>query len=267
MSYSIDSLKQLLDNLKLNICQEKFQALAESAEKQHHSHLEFLHALLWQEQEQRQQKRIQKLIKEAQLPRNKLLSDFDILRIPSLSKSQVQLLAEGEFIDRCGNILIFGNPGTGKTHLSMGLAREWCLMGRRVQFFTAANLTQRLLKAKSELKLEQLIKKLDRFEVLIIDDISYVPFEKQETEVLFTLLAARYEMRSLVITSNLPFSKWDVIFQDQMTTSAAIDRLVHHGVILELNAPSYRTESAKKNQKKKVEKLENVDHKQEEVMA
>lgn len=267
MSYSIDSLKQLLGDLKLNVCQEHFQTLAESAEKQRHSHLEFLHALLWREQEQRQQKRIQKLIKEAQLPRNKLLSDFDITRIPGLSKSQVQLLAEGEFIDRCGNILIFGNPGTGKTHLSMGLAREWCLAGRHVQFFTAANLTQRLLKAKAELKLEQMIKKLDRFEVLIIDDISYVPFEKKETEVLFTLLAARYEMRSLVITSNLPFSKWDAIFSDQMTTSAAIDRLIHHGVILELNAPSYRTESAKKNQKNKRNELENIEDKQEEIMA
>lgn len=266
-SYSIDSLKHLLHDLKLPICQENFQSLAERFEKQGLSHLEFLHELLWRENEQRQQKRIQSLIKTAQLPRNKLLSDFDIARIPGLPKSQVQLLSEGEFIDSCGNILIFGNPGTGKTHLSIGLAREWCLMGRRVQFFTAANLTQRLLKAKAELKLEQMIKKLDRFEVLIIDDISYIPFAKQETEVLFTLLAARYEMRSLVITSNLAFSKWDTIFSDQMTTSAAIDRLVHHGIILELNASSYRTEAAKKNQKNKTKDLENIDDKQEVAMA
>ena len=115
-------------------------------------------------------------------------------------------------------------------------------------FFTAANLVQQLLQAKLVLKLEQFIKKLDRFEVLIIDDISYVPFEKQETDVLFTLMAARYEMRGLVITSNLPFSKWNTIFKDEMTTNAAIDRLVHHAVILELNTSSYRSECAKKKQ-------------------
>ena len=255
-TYSIDSLRQLLSELRLPVCLENVQSVAEHSEKQQMSHLAFLHELLWRENEHRQQKRIQKLIKEAQLPRNKLLSDFVLTRLPGLPPSQFQLLASGEFIDCCGNILIFGNPGTGKSHLSIGLAREWCLTGRRVQFFTAANLTQRLLRAKAELKLEQYIKKLDRFDVLIIDDISYVPFEKKETEVLFTLMAARYETRSLVITSNLPFSKWDVIFNDPMTTSAAIDRLVHHGTILELNAPSYRTESAKKNQRRLAELVE-----------
>jgi len=246
----IDDLKQLLSLLKLHICLNQFQSIAERCEKEKLSYIEFLHELVFREQEQRQQKRIAALVKNAQLPRNKLLSDFDMTRIPGLAPSQVLSLVSGDFIDRYGNVLIFGNPGTGKSHLGIALAREWCLLGRKIRFFTAANLVQLLLQAKAQLKLTQLIKQLDRFDVLMIDDISYVPFEKSETDVLFTLLSERYEMRSLLITSNLPFSQWDGIFKDQMTTNAAIDRLVHHATILELNTSSYRAECAKNKQTK-----------------
>ncbi len=244
----IHDLEQLLKTLKLSVCLKHFQAVAEQCEKDKRSHVEFLHELMLRESEQRGQKRIENLIKEAKLPRNKLLSDFDMTRIPGLTPSQIHRLANGEFIDRCGNVLIFGNPGTGKSHLSMALTKEWCLLGRKVRFFTAAALVQLLLRAKMELKLDKLLKRIDKFDVIIIDDISYLLSEKDETDVLFTLLAERYEMRSIVITSNLPFSKWNKIFKDEMTTSAAIDRLVHHATILELNATSYRTECAKKNQ-------------------
>lgn len=243
----VSELEQVLSQLKLRICQQHYQSVAQRCEKQGNSYLEFLSDLMHREAEYRQQKRIATLIKNAKVPRDKLLSDFEMARIPGLSPSQIQCLAEGDFIDRCGNVLIFGNPGTGKSHLSIALTREWCLSGRKVRFYTAASLVQLLLQAKASLKLDQAIKQLDRYEILVIDDISYVPFERHETDVLFTLLSARYEMRSILLTSNLPFSKWNSIFKDEMTTNAAIDRLIHHAVILELNTTSYRTEQAKNN--------------------
>jgi DNA replication protein DnaC len=159
----------------------------------------------------------------------------------------MKVLLEGGFLDRKENLLVFGNPGAGKSHLLCALAQELVAKGRKMKYISCAMLVQDLLAAKRDLRLSQEIKKLAKHDGLIIDEMGYAQQSREEIEVLFTLLAERYERGSVLLTSNLPFSKWEGIFKDAMTTAAAIDRLVHHCVILELNIPSYRMEQAKKN--------------------
>lgn len=259
-----NNLSVRLEALNLLAMLSVYQDLASKITNAKQSPIDYLEELTRIELEQRNQKHIQYLLKSAKLPRDKLLIDFDITRIPTLTSGLIQNLSSGDFIDRQENLLIFGNPGTGKSHLSIALAREWCLQGRKCLYTTAASLVQDLLVAKNRMALSSLVKKLDRFEVLIIDDISYIPYERAESDVLFVLLAERYEQRSIVITSNLVFSGWNQIFKDEMSTNAAIDRLVHHSIILELNSESYRIKAAKDkgqnlNHKTSATKMENYD--------
>ena len=167
-------------------------------------------------------------------------------RLPAKVARQVRTLVEGSFVDRRENLLLFGKTGTGKTHLLSAIAQELVRRGRRVISWPCALLVQELLVAKRDLKLSRVLKRISKYEALLIDDIGYVQQSREEMEVLFTLLAERYERGTVMLTSNLPFSKWETIFKDPMTTAAAIDRLVHHSVILELNIPSYRLEEAKR---------------------
>lgn len=201
---------------------------------------------------EREQRRIERLLADSRLPREKTLETFNIARLKKNVERQFAVLREGDFLDRRENVLTFGNPGGGKTHLLCALGHELVRKGRSVYFLPCALLVQRLLRAKAELWLEKELKRLDKFEALIIDDLGYVQQSREEMEVLFTLLAHRYEHRSVLLTSNLAFSKWEQIFKDPMTTAAAIDRLVHHSIILELNLPSYRMEAAKKSQNTEV---------------
>jgi DNA replication protein DnaC len=177
----------------------------------------------------------------------KNLEAFEMKRLSSMLGAQVKVLLDGSFVERSENVLAFGNPGSGKTHLLCAIGQELILQGRRVLFTPCSHLVQQLLIAKRDLKLPRVLKRLSKYDALIIDDIGYVQQNREEMEVLFILLADRYERGSLMVTSNLPFSKWERIFKDPMTTAAAIDRLVHHSVILELNLPSYRLEHSKKN--------------------
>lgn len=248
-----DQLELFLRSLYLSSFVRNYKDFAQKAERQKLGHIAYLHDLVRTEVEERQTRRTERLINQAKLLHGKSLDNFKLARQPSLSPGRVKELAIGDFLDRCENILIFGIPGAGKSHLASALGREWCLRGRRVLFTTAAMLVQQLLVAKRDLYLQEYIKKLDRYEALIIDDISYIPFNRDETDVLFVLLAARYEVRSLIITSNLVFSEWGNIFKDPMTTRAAVDRLVHHATILEMTE-SYRQDEAIRRKKEQTDK-------------
>ena len=239
------TLKMLLKSFKLPAFVANFEEVARKAEREALTHERYLHQLAQLEAYERHNRKIAQLLKQSRLPREKTLATLEQDRLPKKVRALLPALCEGSFLSRTECLLAFGNPGSGKTHLLCGIAHELIRHGHSVLFVSAATLVQRLLAAKRDLRLSQEIKKLDRIEGLLIDDIGYVQQDRQEMEVLFTLLAERYERRSVLITTNLVFSKWDRIFKDPMTTAAAVDRLVHHAVILELNLPSYRAEKAK----------------------
>lgn len=236
-----------LRELHLPAMRSDYEAAAARARQELLSYERYLLELAERECESRRSNRIERQLRESRLFMEKSLTTLDLKRLPQKAGQQVRSLLEGDFVDRHENVLIFGNPGSGKTHVACAVGQELIRSGRRVMFATCGLMVQDLLAAKRDLKLREFLKKISRYEVLILDDIGYVQYSREEMEVLFSLLAERYERGSVVLTSNLPFSGWESIFKDPMTTAAAIDRLVHHSVILELNVPSYRAEQAKKS--------------------
>jgi DNA replication protein DnaC len=217
-----------------------------TAQKESWSLETFLSEILEQEMEGRRLRRIERLKKAAHLPVEKTLATFNQERLSLQIRRLLPQLCTGEFVERTENLLIFGLPGRGKTHFAAAVGHELVNIGRSVFFTPTYRLVDRLLRARRDLELEYELRRLDRFEVLILDDIGYVQQSRDEMEVLFTLLAERYERRSVVITSNLVFSQWDQIFKDPMTTAAAIDRVVHHSIIVEFGKEmsSHRADQA-----------------------
>jgi DNA replication protein DnaC len=205
----------------------------------------FLAALTQHELAERANRRIQRHLQEAYLPPGKTLENFDFGAVPMISKAQVMALAAGDsWLDRGANLLAFGPPGTGKSHLAAALGLALIENGWRVLFTRTTDLVQRLQAARRDLQLEAAIAKLDKYHLLILDDIAYVTKDQSETSVIFELIATRYERRSLFITSNQPFGEWHRIFPDQVMALAAVDRLVHHATIFEMNVESYRRRTA-----------------------
>jgi len=241
----------LLKSLHLSAVQQVFTEQSVTARQENLSYEEYLLELLRFECEVRKNNKINRFLRISKLPLQKNLETFDQSRLPHKLTLQLRALLRGDFLEKQENILAFGNPGSGKTHLLCALGQELINQGYSVLFTTCQMLVQQLLAAKRDLQLEKAINKLGKFKALIIDDIGYVEQSREEMEVLFTLLAHRYERGSVMLSSNLPFSKWEQIFKDPMTTAAAIDRLVHHSVILELNVESYRLAASKKKKANK----------------
>lgn len=242
------TLEAYLKELHLPAFRASYEELAGQAQQEGLSFLEYLLELAQRECQERRHKRVERLLNDSRLPLEKSWSALDLKRLPAKVVQQARTLLEGSFLDRCENVLVFGQPGSGKTHLLSAMGQELVRSGRKVLFRKCGLLVQELLAAKRDLKLPATIKRLGNYEALVLDDLGYVQQSREEMEVLFLLLAERYERGSVLLSSNLPFSGWEAIFKDPMTTAAAIDRLVHHSVIIELNVPSYRAEQAKKAQ-------------------
>ena len=244
---SIDTarVELLLAELRLPGVKAIWPKLAAQSDKEGWPAARFLATLCEHEMVDRGRRRIERHLAEARLPAAKTIDAFDFSAVPMVSKAQVMALASGDgWLKKGANVLLFGPPGVGKSHLSAALGLALIENGRRVLFQRTTDLVQRLQVARRELTLESAIARLDRYDLLILDDLAYVTKDQAETSVLFELIAARYERRSMLITANQPFVEWGKIFPDPAMTLAAVDRLVHHATIVEMNVASYRRNAA-----------------------
>ncbi|MBL4607750.1 MAG: IS21-like element helper ATPase IstB [Pseudomonadales bacterium] len=250
MNNSAASLPLMLKQLRLSEVRMHWEPLAEKAVDEHWPPPQYLAELCHIELSKRDDKRLQRYLKESNLPSAKQLGHFDFSAIEGVSKVQItQLIDSSDWVKMGDNLLLFGASGVGKTHLASAIGYGLIEAGIRVKFSSASTLIQHLQKAKQDLKLEDALIKLDKYAVLIMDDIGYIRKTDQETGVLFELIAHRYERHSLIITSNQSFEDWDQLFNDTVMTVAAIDRLVHHAKIIQLKGESYRRKMRLKTDK------------------
>lgn len=243
-NYSEAELHTMLKALRLPSFASSHKKVAQLSSKKGLTYGQYLYHLAEQETSDRASRRTERYLKSSKLPFDKTLDDLDLKVFKAKIQRQLPELCSGKFVDKKQNVLLFGLPGRGKTHIATAIGHELIKRNYRVLFNKTGFLVQTLLAAKQTLTLEKELKRLDRYDLIILDDLGYVQQDREEMEVLFTFLGERYERRSLIITSNLVFSQWGKIFKDPMTTAAAIDRVVHHSVILEVIGKSYRAEEA-----------------------
>ena len=239
-------LQHHLRKLKLPTFQSEHAKLARQCAAEGNDHVQYLLQLCELELIERERRMIERRIKAAKFPATKSLDSFDFTAIPSLNKVLTMELARGEFIDRRENVIALGPSGTGKTHVALGLGLAACQKGRKVRFTTAAALVHELIEAVDDRRLQRLQKGLAANDLLIIDELGFVPLSKTGAELLFEVISQRYERGSIIITSNLPFDEWTEVFGSQRLTGAILDRLTHHVHILEMNGESFRLRQSRK---------------------
>jgi len=231
-----------LKELNLSSFNMNWQECDKIAAENNWSYSKYLSYLCDLELGKRSSNRLIRRIKEASLPVNKTLSNLDFEASPQLNAAQINSIANCDsWIKKANNIIIFGPSGVGKTHIASAIGYRQIELGSKVKFFKTSHLAQLLQQSKAQFRLKDLLVKLDRIPLIILDDIGYVKKDEHETSVLFELICQRYETGSLIITANQPFSEWDSIFPDNMMAVAAIDRLVHHASIINISGESYRT--------------------------
>ena len=243
-------LKSNLKQLRLPTMKAEFEQLAREAAQSNQTFEQYLLRLTELEVSARASNTLNSRIKQAQFPVQKDLDSYDFSALPSVNKQKVLELARGDWITQHANVCLLGQPGTGKTHLSIALGLAACREGVRTKFFTAASLVNQLEEAQKKFGLDQLLKRLDKIDLLIVDELGYLSFSRSGAELLFQVFADRYERRSLLITSNLSFSDWDQVFQGERMTAALLDRLTHHCHIFEMNGESFRFKESMKEKKK-----------------
>jgi len=244
-------LKVNLKQLRLPVILAEYEKLAQDAAQQNAGYHQFLLRLVELEVAQRSANALKARIKQAAFPVHKDFDTYDFSLITSLNKQKMLELARGQWLEQQENACLIGSQGTGKTHLAIALGLAACRQGRRVRFFTAAALVNRLEELQKQYQLDKFLTQLDKAELLICDELGYLSFSRTGAELLFQVFADRYERGSVLITSNLPFSEWDQVFQGERMTAALLDRLTHHCHIFEMNGESYRFRESVKSQKGK----------------